>query len=67
MRIDINLASQPYEDARQFWMRWGTALAIATIVTLALVAMTISGWLAARHDHVRSRSATARASRLRIF
>ncbi|MGA2387965.1 MAG: hypothetical protein ABSF97_03335 [Candidatus Sulfotelmatobacter sp.] len=53
MRIDINLASQPYEDARQFWMRWGTALAIATIVTLALVAMTISGWLAARHDHVR--------------
>ncbi len=27
MRLDINLASQPYEDARQFWLRWGTALA----------------------------------------
>ena len=26
MRLDINLASQPYEDARQFWMRWGTAV-----------------------------------------
>ncbi len=26
MRLDINLASQPYEDARQFWLRWGTAL-----------------------------------------
>ncbi len=52
MRLDINLASQPYEDARQFWMRWGTALAVAVILTLALVTFTISNWLAARRDHV---------------
>ena len=51
MRLDINLASQPYEDARQFWMRWGTALAVAVILTLALVTFTISNWLAARRDH----------------
>jgi type IV pilus assembly protein PilN len=51
MRLNINLASQPYEDARQFWMRWGTALAVVTILTLALLATTISGWVAARHDH----------------
>jgi type IV pilus assembly protein PilN len=51
MRLDINLASQPYEDARQFWMRWGSGLAAASILTLALVAITISGWRAARHDH----------------
>jgi type IV pilus assembly protein PilN len=51
MRIDINLASQPYEDARQFWLRWGTALGLASVLTLALVIMTITGWLAARHDH----------------
>jgi type IV pilus assembly protein PilN len=51
MRLDINLASQPYEDARQFWMRWGTALVAASIVTLVLIATTVSGWLAARHDH----------------
>jgi type IV pilus assembly protein PilN len=53
MRLDINLASQPYEDARQFWMRWGTALAAVSILTLALITITISGWFAARRDHAR--------------
>jgi len=53
MRLDINLAGQPYEDARQFWMRWGTALAALTILTLALLTYTISDWFAARRDHAR--------------
>jgi len=53
MRLDINLASQPYEDARQFWMRWGTALAAAAVLTLALLAFTVSGWFAARRDHTK--------------
>src|SRR5271166_4844499 len=51
MRLDINLASQPYEDARQFWMRWGTALAVAVILTLTLLTITITDWFAARRDH----------------
>jgi type IV pilus assembly protein PilN len=51
MRLNINLASQPYEDAHRFWMRWGTGLAIATILSLALVVTTVSGWFAARRDH----------------
>lgn len=51
MRLDINLATQPYEDARQFWMRWGTGLAVSVILTLALLAITISGWFAAGRDH----------------
>jgi type IV pilus assembly protein PilN len=51
MRLDINLASQPYEDARQFWLRWGTALAAAAVLTLALLAFTVMGWFAARRDH----------------
>jgi type IV pilus assembly protein PilN len=51
MRLDINLASQPYEDARQFWLRWGTALAMAAILTLALLTITITDWLTARVDH----------------
>jgi type IV pilus assembly protein PilN len=50
MRLDINLATQPYEDQRRFWMRWGTGTALAAIVTLALLATTISGWLSARRD-----------------
>jgi type IV pilus assembly protein PilN len=53
MRLDINLASQPYEDARQFWMRWGGALVAAAILTLALLAITVSGWFTARRDRAQ--------------
>jgi type IV pilus assembly protein PilN len=53
MRLDINLASRPYEDARQFWLRWGTALAAAVVLTLVLLTVTITGWLHARHDHAK--------------
>jgi type IV pilus assembly protein PilN len=52
MRLDINLASQPYEDARQFWLRWGTALVAAAVLTFSLLAFTVSGWFAARRDRV---------------
>jgi type IV pilus assembly protein PilN len=51
MRLDINLASQPYEDARQFWLRWGSGLVVTAVVTVALVVFTIMGWFAARVDH----------------
>jgi type IV pilus assembly protein PilN len=50
MRVDINLASQPYEDARQFWLRWGGGLVALSILTLLLLLMTVNGWIAARKD-----------------
>jgi Tfp pilus assembly protein PilN len=50
MRLDINLASQPYEDARQFWMRWGTAAGAVALLTLVLLALDITGWVNARRD-----------------
>jgi type IV pilus assembly protein PilN len=50
MRLDINLASQPYEDARQFWLRWGPAMAAMGIVTLVILSLTITGWFTARRD-----------------
>jgi type IV pilus assembly protein PilN len=50
MRLDINLASQPYEDARRFWLSWGTATAAVGVVTLVLLTVTISGFIGARHD-----------------
>src|SRR5215470_7211434 len=51
MRLDINLASQPYEDARQFWVRWGSAVTGVGLLTLFLLTLTITGWLNARRDH----------------
>ncbi|HLW85857.1 MAG TPA: hypothetical protein VKR60_11635 [Candidatus Sulfotelmatobacter sp.] len=50
MRFDINLASRPYQDAREFWLRWGTALVAASILSLALLVSTVTGWYNARRD-----------------
>jgi hypothetical protein len=50
MRLEINLASQPYEDARQFWIRWGSGVALVAILTLALLAETVVGLVYAHKD-----------------
>src|SRR6202167_1545405 len=50
MRVDINLASQPYEDARQFWLRWGGGVLALGILTLLLLVITVNGWIGARKD-----------------
>ena len=50
MRLDINLATHAYEDSRQFWLRWGTGVAILGLVTLGLLMAAISGWYEARID-----------------
>ena len=50
MRVDINLASQPYEDARLFWLRWGGALVALGVLTLLLLLITVNGWIGARKD-----------------
>ena len=67
MRLDINLASQPYEDARQFWMRWGTAVGVLGLLTLVLLTLDVTGWLDARRDRsVISQKEAAIADRDRI-
>ncbi|HZQ26035.1 MAG TPA: hypothetical protein VFA89_24795 [Terriglobales bacterium] len=53
MRLNINLATNPYQDARRFWMLWGSTLALVGILTLALLAITVTGWLNARRDRQR--------------
>jgi type IV pilus assembly protein PilN len=50
MRLDINLATHPYEDQRQFWLRWGSGLAFLGLVTLILLYAVISGWIDAHRD-----------------
>src|SRR4051812_20660859 len=50
MRLDINLASQPYEDARQFWTHWGTGVGALALLTLILLIMDVTGFVNARRD-----------------
>jgi Tfp pilus assembly protein PilN len=42
MRLNINLASQKYEDARAFYARWGTALGLLLVITIVLAALAWS-------------------------
>jgi type IV pilus assembly protein PilN len=50
MRIDINLASQPYQDERRFWSYWGTGLALLGLMTALLGYLAVTGYIRAGHD-----------------
>jgi type IV pilus assembly protein PilN len=44
MRFDINLASHKYQDAREFYVRWGTALVLVMAITVGLAWMAWSSY-----------------------
>ena len=50
MRIDINLASQPYEDSRRFWTQWGAGVLMLGLLTAALGFLAVTGFIRAGHD-----------------
>src|ERR1700730_2581928 len=50
MRVDINLATHPYEDSGPLWLRWGGALAVLGFFTLILLYSVVAGWTSARRD-----------------
>ncbi len=50
MHLDLNLATRPYEDAREFWIRWGLAVGVLALLTLVLVGFTVRGWMNAGRD-----------------
>ena len=53
MRIDINLASQHYEDSRQFWSYWGSGLLVLSLVTVMLLFFAATGFVRAGHDRAQ--------------
>jgi type IV pilus assembly protein PilN len=53
MRIDINLASHPYEDSRRFWTYWGAGLALLSLLTLMLGFLAISGFIQASRERAK--------------
>jgi hypothetical protein len=55
MRVNINLASQKYEDVRQFYVRWGAAIAVLAV--LAVLLGTLS-YLKYSHSKTSARQAT---------
>jgi ribosomal protein L29 len=64
MRFDLNLASQPYEDARAFYWRWGTALALVILITMGLVSFAIHEWLGTRENSSKISQVRQQVTRL---
>ena len=59
MRPNINLASQPYEDSRQFAMHWGAIIGGLLLLAIALslaAGMRYSAWRQARADVAREQN-----------
>lgn len=50
MRIDINLAAQPYQDSRRFWLPWFTGLALLGALTALLAFLAVNGFIRAQAD-----------------
>jgi len=50
MHLNINLATRPYEDAREFWARWGVGVGALGVVTLVLFTLAVHGWVKAGRD-----------------
>jgi hypothetical protein len=61
MRFRINLASQPYENARRFFAQWGAALVVLFLVSALLVVAAARTW---RGNHALARSISEERDRL---
>ncbi len=44
MRLNVNLATRPYEDVGRFLARWGLATLLLAIVSIGLVYYSIHSW-----------------------
>jgi len=64
MRVDINLATRPYEDAREFWARWGLGVGLLAALTLVLLTFAVRGWINAGRDRQNIRHLQAQIDQL---
>ena len=50
MRIGINLATQPYENVRRFFLFWGSVLAVAIALSGGLIYYAVNAWKTSRSN-----------------
>jgi Tfp pilus assembly protein PilN len=55
MRLNVNLASQRYEDVRRFYLRWGTAIALAAALAVVLAFLAVKNYSDASQSTARIR------------
>ncbi len=54
MRLNINLATRPYRDVRQFLRTWGTGTVLLALLTVGLCWYTFYAWHQTRNARGRS-------------
>ncbi len=64
MRIEVNLATHRYQDARDFYARWGTALGLVLVITLGLAFVAWGAYKNASADTKRIRELKNQIARL---
>jgi Tfp pilus assembly protein PilN len=53
MRLNINLASQKYEDVRQFYYRWGMITGFVAILTVLLLVLAVINYSSSSKSNER--------------
>ena len=48
MRLNVNLATQPYQDVKRFLTRWVPMIGLVALLTAVLVYLAVSGYMQSR-------------------
>jgi Tfp pilus assembly protein PilN len=64
MRLNINLASQKYEDVRQFYRRWSIAIGFTALLTLLLIGLTVLNYSSSSKSNKRIKELQAELASL---
>ena len=52
MRLNVNLATQPYQDVKRFLTRWVPMIGLVALLTAVLVYLAVSGYMQSRAGDV---------------
>jgi len=50
MRLELNLATRPYQNAREFYTRWGAILGLTLLISAVLITLAARGWKEAHQE-----------------
>jgi hypothetical protein len=64
MRLNINLASQKFEDVRQFYVRWGLAIGSAAVLLLVLLGLAAVNYSSSSKSSQRTKELRERIDSL---
>jgi type IV pilus assembly protein PilN len=65
MRIEINLATRPYQDERRFYRNWGSALLLSILLTAFMVFISFRHYVNTQREWIEARQTEAKLAELR--